>query len=88
MSRLKSTYEDLQSHIRELQTPEIEVWKNQYADRDYTIHLNTSECTCICPKTGLPEPLSSPGSSLNSQRKQWRPKPSLLVAQLTGPEPG
>lgn len=51
----KSSYEGLQKTIRQLQTPEIEVWENQYADRKYTIDLNFPEFTCICPKTGLPD---------------------------------
>jgi len=51
----KSSYEDLQGHIRALKTPEIEVFKNQYADRDYLIELNCPECTCTCPKTKLPD---------------------------------
>lgn len=51
----KSSYEDLQQNIRALKTPEIEVWSNKYSDREYSIHLNTDECTCICPKTGLPD---------------------------------
>ncbi len=51
----KSSYEDLQGHIRALETPPIEVFKNQYPDKDYTIELNCPECTCICPKTGLPD---------------------------------
>jgi 7-cyano-7-deazaguanine reductase len=51
----KSSYEDLQGHIRTLKTPSIEVFKNQYADKDYTVELNCPECTCICPKTGLPD---------------------------------
>ena len=51
----QSSYEDLQGHIRSLKTPEIEVFKNQYADRDYTVVLDCPECTCICPKTGLPD---------------------------------
>ncbi|MBF0522541.1 MAG: NADPH-dependent 7-cyano-7-deazaguanine reductase QueF [Candidatus Omnitrophica bacterium] len=55
MSTRKSSYEDLQSHIRRLQLPAIEVWTNQYADRKYMVALNTDECTCICPKTGLPD---------------------------------
>ena len=53
--KTKSSYEDLQNKIRSLKTPEIEVFKNKYPDREYTIQLNTSECTCICPKTGLPD---------------------------------
>ena len=51
----KSSYEDLQHHIRSLKMPDIEVWKNQYPQRKYTVHLTTDECTCICPKTGLPD---------------------------------
>lgn len=50
-----SSYEGLQSHIRKLKTPKIEVWKNQYPDKNYIINLETNEFTCICPKTGLPD---------------------------------
>ena len=50
-----SPYEGLQGHIRRIKTPAIEVFKNQYDDREYVIHLNIPECTCICPKTGLPD---------------------------------
>ena len=35
--------------------PDIEVWENQYPDRDYVVDLNIPEFTCICPKTGLPD---------------------------------
>ncbi len=55
MKRIKSSYEDLQNNIRALKTPEIEVWENKYPDRDYTVQLSIPECTCICPKTGLPD---------------------------------
>ena len=51
----KSSYEDLQGHIRTLATPAIEVFKNQYADKDYRVELDCPEFTCICPKTGLPD---------------------------------
>ena len=51
----KSSYEDLQNQIRKLKTPDIEVWDNKYADREYEIDLTISEFTCICPKTGLPD---------------------------------
>lgn len=49
------SYKGLQKHIRNLKTPEIEVWENQYPDKDYVVDLETSEFTCICPKTGLPD---------------------------------
>ncbi|MDO8580339.1 MAG: preQ(1) synthase [Candidatus Omnitrophota bacterium] len=55
MSRRKSSYEDLQDNIRSLKFPAIEVWDNQYPDREYTITLQIPEFTCICPKTGLPD---------------------------------
>ena len=51
----KSSYEDLQKNIHQLKTPAIEIWSNKYPDREYTVHLNTNEFTCICPKTGLPD---------------------------------
>ena len=48
-------YEGLQGKIRNLKTPKIEVWKNQYPDKVYSITLDIPEFTCICPKTGLPD---------------------------------
>ena len=51
----KSSYEGLQTKIREMKTPKIEVWKNQYSDREYEVELEIPEFTCICPKTGLPD---------------------------------
>ena len=49
------TYEGLQKDIRKLKTPKIEVWRNQYPDKDYKVEIKTGEFTCICPKTGLPD---------------------------------
>ena len=51
----QSSYDDLQTHIRDLSTPTIETWKNQYRDRDYTIEITNLEFTTVCPKTGLPD---------------------------------
>lgn len=51
----RSSYEGLQDKIRKLKTPPIEIWKNQYPDRNYTIEIDIPEFTCICPKTGLPD---------------------------------
>lgn len=51
----KSSYEGLQKNIRDLKTPKIDVWKNQFADKSYIIDLEVPEFTCICPKTGLPD---------------------------------
>lgn len=55
MPKEKSSYKGLQKNIRRLKTPAIEVWENQYPDKDYTINLDIPEFTCICPKTGLPD---------------------------------
>ena len=52
---MKSNYEGLQKNIKNLKTPEIEVWENQYPDKEYTITLENPEFTCVCPKTGLPD---------------------------------
>lgn len=51
----RSSYEGLQKDIRRLKTPGIEVWKNQYPDKVYTVNIEIPEFTCICPKTGLPD---------------------------------
>jgi len=55
MKKNISTYEGLQKKIRKLKTPKIDVWENQYKARDYLIHLEIPEFTCVCPKTGLPD---------------------------------
>lgn len=55
MKKSSSSYEGLQAHVRSLKTPAIEVWENQYPEREYTIELTVLEFTCICPKTGLPD---------------------------------
>ncbi|MBI1930173.1 NADPH-dependent 7-cyano-7-deazaguanine reductase QueF [Candidatus Poribacteria bacterium] len=49
------SYDGLQSRIRQLKTPEIETWENEYSDKDYTIEITNPEFTTICPKTGLPD---------------------------------
>ncbi len=50
-----SAYEGLQEDVRGLKTPRIEVWENQYPDKEYAVSLDVPEFTCICPKTGLPD---------------------------------
>ncbi|UCD55080.1 MAG: NADPH-dependent 7-cyano-7-deazaguanine reductase QueF [Candidatus Omnitrophota bacterium] len=53
MRKKKSSYRGLQENIRKSKLPGIETWENKYKDKNYTVHLETSEFTCICPKTGL-----------------------------------
>lgn len=55
MTKKRSNYQGLQKRIRTMKTPRIEVWENQYPDKEYTINLDIPEFTCICPKTGLPD---------------------------------
>ena len=33
----------------------LEKWPNPYPDRDYTIDINFSEFTCLCPHSGYPD---------------------------------
>ena len=49
------SYSELQDNIREMETPNIETWKNEYSDKDYTIEVTNPEFTAVCPKTGLPD---------------------------------
>ena len=51
----KKTYKSLQKDIRTFKTPKIDIWRNQYPDKDYKIDIKTNEFTCMCPKTGLPD---------------------------------
>ncbi len=50
-----SSYDELQTHVRELKTPTIETWANKYSDRNYTIEITNLEFSAVCPKTGLPD---------------------------------
>ena len=52
---MSSSYENLQKNVKDIDLPEIEVWENQYQDRRYVVDLDIPECTCVCPKTGLPD---------------------------------
>jgi 7-cyano-7-deazaguanine reductase len=51
----ESSYEGRQENVRSLLLPEIESVENKYPDRDYTIHLDIQEFSCVCPKTGMPD---------------------------------
>lgn len=39
----------------ENRNPNIEVVDNMYPQRDYNVHIEFPEFTCVCPKTGLPD---------------------------------
>jgi 7-cyano-7-deazaguanine reductase len=33
----------------------LEKWDNPHPDRDYTIEINFTEFTCLCPRSGYPD---------------------------------
>ena len=52
----ESEYEHLQDEIKDLIIqPPLEAFDNMYPHRDYEIHLEFDEFTCVCPRTGLPD---------------------------------
>ena len=38
-----------------LPSKDLETFDNAIPERDYTIHIETSEFTCLCPMTGQPD---------------------------------
>jgi 7-cyano-7-deazaguanine reductase len=34
---------------------DLEVVKNHYSDRNYTVKISIPEFSCVCPRTGLPD---------------------------------
>lgn len=45
-----------EEHARSMgETPAIDVFPNQFPDRDYWIEISVPEFTCVCPRTGLPD---------------------------------
>jgi 7-cyano-7-deazaguanine reductase len=34
---------------------ELEAWPNEHADRDYIVHFEIPEFTCLCPRSGYPD---------------------------------
>ncbi|MBN1353274.1 MAG: NADPH-dependent 7-cyano-7-deazaguanine reductase QueF [Candidatus Omnitrophica bacterium] len=50
-----SSYTGLQDNVRSMALPKIDILENKYKDKDYNVRVETSEFTCVCPKTGLPD---------------------------------
>jgi 7-cyano-7-deazaguanine reductase len=40
---------------RAVSKAKLEKWPNPYPDRDYTVDINFSEFTCLCPRSGYPD---------------------------------
>ena len=55
---------------------ELEVFPNPKPSRDYTIHIESPEFTCLCPKTGQPDfatlQLEYIPDSLCVELKSWK----------------
>ncbi|HTB21499.1 MAG TPA: preQ(1) synthase [bacterium] len=51
----KSDYQPHQKKFLSARLPELEVVDNHYAQRDFLVHFEIPEFTCICPKTGQPD---------------------------------
>src|SRR5947207_10825199 len=41
--------------IDEIEASQLERWPNPHAERDYVIHLEIPEFTCLCPRSGFPD---------------------------------
>lgn|GEM_PF-101177 len=56
-SKPKETIAAPVSAQKDMRTPsrDLETFPSPNPDRDYTIHFDTSEFTCLCPKTGQPD---------------------------------
>jgi len=52
---MNGAYDDRQDHIPALETPEIETFRFMFPGSDTQLKVETSEFTCVCPKTGLPD---------------------------------
>ena len=41
--------------IDEIETSQLENWPNPHVERDYVVHLEIPEFTCLCPRSGFPD---------------------------------
>lgn len=41
--------------IEEIKANRLEPWPNPHPDRDYLVHLEIPEFTCLCPRSGFPD---------------------------------
>lgn len=39
----------------EIETSQLEIWPNSHPQRDYIIHMEIPEFTCLCPRSGFPD---------------------------------
>jgi len=41
--------------LDEIETSQLERWPNPQTERDYVVHLEIPEFTCLCPRSGFPD---------------------------------
>jgi len=41
--------------IDEIEASQLERWPNTHTERDYVVHLEIPEFTCLCPRSGFPD---------------------------------
>ncbi|HCJ32758.1 MAG TPA: NADPH-dependent 7-cyano-7-deazaguanine reductase QueF [Ktedonobacter sp.] len=41
--------------LDEIERSHLEIWPNAHAERDYVIHMEIPEFTCLCPRSGFPD---------------------------------
>ncbi len=39
----------------EIEASQLEKWPNAHPERDYVVHLEAPEFTCLCPRSGFPD---------------------------------
>ncbi len=39
----------------EIEESQLEIWPNAHSERDYVVHLEIPEFTCLCPRSGFPD---------------------------------
>ncbi len=41
--------------IEEIEASQLETWPNSHPERDYIVHMEIPEFTCLCPRSGFPD---------------------------------
>ncbi len=41
--------------FEEIETNKLEPWPNAYPERNYVVHMEIPEFTCLCPRSGFPD---------------------------------
>ena len=41
--------------IDEIEASQLEIWPNSNPERDYIVHMEIPEFTCLCPRSGFPD---------------------------------